>query len=163
MSFFTFQWTTRQKRACSCKTKVCLRLPFQTKIERHSFLDYFIDTRCISIIPNVWDIPQLRDIWQNSQKYISRYFFCWYINYCFKNYWIIKNKYSIRKNVFILQEGGSTHVSPTQPVIRVVLLHKKQIVQRFLSYTVSIYKRAQFRFPILYVLIKKWTLIIYES
>ena len=43
----------------------------------------------------------------------------------------------LRKNAFILQEGGSTHVLSTQPVIRVVLLHKKQIAQRFLSSTVG--------------------------
>ena len=29
------------------------------------------------------------------------------------------------KNIAILQEGGSTHVPPTQPVIRVFLLHKQ--------------------------------------
>ena len=34
-----------------------------------------------------------------------------------------------KKNVFILQEGVSTHAPPTQPVIRVVLLHTETAVQ----------------------------------
>ena len=37
---------------------------------------------------------------------------------------------------FYLQEGGSTHVLPTQRVIRVVLLDTERIVQRFLGSTV---------------------------
>ena len=36
----------------------------------------------------------------------------------------------------LLQEGGSTPVLPTLPVIRVDLLHTEQIVQRHLSSTV---------------------------
>ena len=41
-----------------------------------------------------------------------------------------------KKNLPIFQEGGSTPVPPTHPVIRVVLLHTEQIVQRFLGSTV---------------------------
>ena len=41
-----------------------------------------------------------------------------------------------RKNVLILQEGGSTPVPPTPPVIRVVLLHTEQFVESLDSQTV---------------------------
>ena len=34
-----------------------------------------------------------------------------------------------RKNESILQERGSTHVPPTQPVFRVILLHTEPAVQ----------------------------------
>ena len=36
----------------------------------------------------------------------------------------------LRKNVFILQEGGFTHVPPTQPVFRPVLLHTEAFIWR---------------------------------
>ena len=42
----------------------------------------------------------------------------------------------IRKNVLILQVGESTPAPPKLPVISVVLLHTKQIVQRHFSSTV---------------------------
>ena len=42
----------------------------------------------------------------------------------------------IRKYVLILQVGGSSHVTPTPPVVRVVLLHKRAGVQSFLSTTI---------------------------
>ena len=42
----------------------------------------------------------------------------------------------IRKNVLILQEEGSTPISPTLPVIRVVFLHTEHIVQGLLGFTV---------------------------
>ena len=45
----------------------------------------------------------------------------------------------IRKNVPILQVGGSTPAPPTLPVIRVVLLHTERIIQYYLSSTVRIY------------------------
>ena len=47
----------------------------------------------------------------------------------------------IRKNIPILQVGGSSPAPPTLPVIRVVLLHTEQIVQRHFSSVVYEMKR----------------------
>ena len=45
----------------------------------------------------------------------------------------------IRKNVPILQVGGSTLAPPIPPVFRAVLLHKLRFVQSFSSPTVSMH------------------------
>ena len=43
----------------------------------------------------------------------------------------------IRKNVPILQVGGSSHILSTPPVVWVVLLHKMAFCQSFISTTVA--------------------------
>ena len=44
-----------------------------------------------------------------------------------------------KKKDLILQEGGSTPVPSTPPVVRVVLLHTEQIVQGLFGFTVCTY------------------------
>ena len=44
----------------------------------------------------------------------------------------------IRKNVPILQVGGSSHILSTPPVVWVVLLHKMAFCQSFISTTVAV-------------------------
>ena len=44
----------------------------------------------------------------------------------------------IRKNVPILQVGGSSHILSTPPVVWVVLLHKMAFCQSFISTTVNV-------------------------
>ena len=41
--------------------------------------------------------------------------------------------YKDPKNEYVIQEGGSSPVPPTPPVIMVVLLHKRTFVQSFVS------------------------------
>ena len=53
----------------------------------------------------------------------------------FPEHWNTKNQ-GHKKNVLILQVGGSVAAPPTQPVIRIVLLHTEQIVQSYLSSSV---------------------------
>ena len=49
----------------------------------------------------------------------------------------------IRKNVPILQVGGSSHILSTPPVVWVVLLHKMAFCQSFISTTVHFQRLMQ--------------------